>query len=307
MTESTRITMLEPPVAGKLHSVVLDTDTFNEVDDQFAVAYAVRAHQAGELHLEAIYAAPFTDTRYKTAAEGMEMSYQEILKVMDRLHCPEGKALAHRGSTVKLTKGEPCDSPAARDLIKRAMAHSAEDPLYVVSIGAITNVASALLLEPAIAERMVVVWLGGNAHHWPHLLEYNYCQDKAAAQTVFDSGVPLVQLPAYNVVSQMITSIYELEHYLAGKSEIGDYLVGIVREYAKRNEQPGVAWSKVIWDIVGIAYILHPEWIQTSLVHTPMLTDDLHYAHDQRRPLMRLAEFVKRDYIFADVFDKLSW
>mgnify|MGYP002518163656 CR=1 FL=1 len=42
----------------------------------------------------------------------------------------------------------------ARDIIARAMAHCAEDPLYVVAIGAITNVASALIMEPSIKENI---------------------------------------------------------------------------------------------------------------------------------------------------------
>lgn len=204
-----------------------------------------------------------------------------------------------------MDSGELHDSPAVRDLIRRAMARSEDDPLYLVSIGAATNVASALRIEPQIADRLVLVWLGGNALHWPHVKEYNVCQDITAAQTVLDSGIPLVLLPAYNVVAIMNTTIFELEHYLDGKSDIGTYLTQIVREYATRAEQ-GTAWSKVIWDVVGVAYLLHPEWIQTSLAHTPILTDDLHWAHDQTRPLMRIAEFVRRDPIFMDVFQKLT-
>jgi inosine-uridine nucleoside N-ribohydrolase len=52
-------------------------------------------------------------------------------------------------------------SEAARNLVERAMASDPSDPLYVVAIGAITNVASAVLMEPAVAERIVIVWLGG--------------------------------------------------------------------------------------------------------------------------------------------------
>ena len=67
----------------------------------------------------------------------------------------------------------PVLSDAARDLAERAMRYTPEKPLYVVAIGAITNVASALLLKREIAERMVVVWLGGNALHWKDNTEFN--------------------------------------------------------------------------------------------------------------------------------------
>ena len=74
------------------------------------------------------------------------------------------------------------------------MAQPDDQPLYVVAIGAITNVASALLMKPEIAEKIVLVWLGGHAWTWPDTREFNLIQDVAAARVVFGCGVPLVQL-----------------------------------------------------------------------------------------------------------------
>ncbi|MFC1725309.1 hypothetical protein ACFL4T_06755 [candidate division KSB1 bacterium] len=45
----------EPP-AGRVR-MVLDTDTYNEIDDQFAVVYSLISPE--RLNVEAIYAAPF--------------------------------------------------------------------------------------------------------------------------------------------------------------------------------------------------------------------------------------------------------
>lgn len=303
MTADKRVSMLEPPV-GKV-SMVLDTDTYNEVDDQFAVAYAVRAAQAGDLTLEAIHAAPFENKGY-SHAEGMELSYQEIHRVLDLLGSSEYKDKVFRGSDRALNGDGPVRSDAAENLIRLAKDDRRQGPLYVVAIGAATNVASALMLAPEIAERIVVVWLAGNVLHWPHVREFNVCQDRIAARYLLDCGVPLMLMPAYNVVAGLCTTVYELEHYLDGKSSIGSYLVRICREYAKERENPGLAWSKVIWDIAGPAWLLHPEWFETRLVSTPILTDDLHWASDSRRPLMRIADFLYRDPIFRDVFNRLT-
>ena len=60
--------------------VVLDTDTYNEIDDQFALAYLVKS--ADKLHLKAIYAAPFFNTKSSGPADGMEKSYQEIMNIL---------------------------------------------------------------------------------------------------------------------------------------------------------------------------------------------------------------------------------
>lgn len=307
MTEAKRVAMLEPP-KGKV-SIILDTDTACEVDDQFALTYAVRAAQDGELILEGIHATLVDED----AADGMERSYQEILKVLKLAKAEEFIPKARRGSAQRMTKGGgPIPSEAADHLIEVAMDDSREGPLYVVAIGAGTNIASALMMKPEIKERIVVVWLAGNSLDWEDALECNFIQDIAAAQYILDCGVPLTLMPAWHVISAMVTSIYELEHYLAGKSVIADYLLQNVRNYIEENAPKDEAWSQIIWDIAGIGYILHPEWFKTRLVPTPMLTDgdfhhtDINWASNPTRHLMRIGDFVSRNPLYMDVFKKIT-
>lgn len=297
-SDTFRLKQLEPPT-GTLR-MVLDTDTFNEVDDQFALAYTVLSKE--KIKLEAVYAAPFNNSRATGPGDGMEKSYQEILNILKMLKVPSTN-FAFRGSSDYLRDIEkPYRSEAAMDLVKRAMQSSPDDPLYVVAIGCITNIASAILIEPKIIENIVVVWLGGNAQYWPHQREFNLRQDVLAARVVFDSGVPFVTLPCRPVVSHLHTTIPELTHYLKGKTEISDYLLNIVIKYSKGRE----AYSKVIWDVSAIAWLINPEWVATNLVHSPVMTDQVTYSIDQSRHLMREATSLNRDRIFADLFKKLS-
>lgn len=283
---------------GKIN-MVLDTDTFNEVDDQFAVVYALRSRD--RLNVDALYAAPFFNELSSGPGDGMEKSYEEIHRVLDRMHekVPEGFVL--RGSTRYLESLDtPCHSAAVSDLISRAM--EATEPLYVVAIGAITNIASAMLLEPRIIEKIVVVWLGGHALYWPHTREFNLQQDVLAARVVFDSGVPLVMLPCNNVVSHLTTTVAELEKHVDGKSDIGTYLTGKVRACGREN----VAGSRVIWDVSTIAYLNNPAWVPTNLVHSPILTDQVTWSTDQSRHVIRVATHVDRDLIMTDLFMKIN-
>jgi inosine-uridine nucleoside N-ribohydrolase len=157
--EETRVRSLIPPT-GKV-TVVLDTDTYNEVDDQFALAYALLSPEV--VSLEAIYAAPFLNSRASSPADGMERSYQEIQRVIERMQTSSPPPI-HRGSTDYLMDEETAqESEAARDLVTRA--NAAKETLYVVAIGAITNVASAILMDPSIISKIVVVWLGGALVH----------------------------------------------------------------------------------------------------------------------------------------------
>ena len=295
--EARRLERLEPP-KGKVR-MVLDTDTYNEIDDQFAVVYALLSPE--HMDVEAIYAAPFHNNRSSGPGDGMERSYEEILRVLDRLGVsPEG--LVHRGSTSFLPDDEtPCQSEMTRDLVERAMAAD-DEPLYVAAIGAITNVASAILIEPAIVERIVVVWLGGQPLHWPTAREFNLKQDVPAARVVFDCGVPMVHVPCTTVASHLQTTVAEMERYVQGKGAIGDYLTEIFKDYHKDH----FAWSKVIWDIATIACLIDAAWVPSLLVHSPILTDQVTWSVDQSRHLIRNATYVNRDPIFRDLFTKLS-
>jgi len=168
--------------------VVIDTDTYNEIDDQFALAFLIKSKE--KLNLAGIYAAPFFNQNSSSPADGMEKSYNEIIKILTLMKRDDLKPLVKRGSEKYLpSEREPVESEAARDLAEKAMGYSPEKPLYVVSIGAITNIASAIILKPEIIDRIVVVWLGGHAHHWPDTREFNMMQDVAAARVIFGCGV----------------------------------------------------------------------------------------------------------------------
>lgn len=298
LDETFRLNQLKAP-AGKVR-MILDTDTYNEVDDQFALAYAFLSKE--RIELEAVYAAPFHNNRSEGPADGMEKSYQEIHRLLKMLgKSPEG--FAFRGSDRYLADvTQPIRSEAALDLVKKALACSSENPLYVVPVGCITNIASALLIEPEIIRNIVVVWLGGNDLNWPHQKEFNLKQDVLAAQVVFNSGVPFVVMPCRPVVSHFHTTIPELSYYLKGKNKLSDYLYNIVEEYSGGKE----AWSKVIWDVTAVAWLVNPAWIPTNLIHSPVLTDQVTYSVDQSRHFMRMATSVDRDAIFRDLFEKLT-
>ena len=299
LTEIERLRRLAPPTGPV--EMVLDTDTYNEVDDQFAVVHALFSPE--KIKVRGLYSAPFLNRRSTGPADGMEKSYQEILRLLDRIEVsPEG--LVFRGSTRYLEDWEaPVESEAAADLIRKAMARDESDaPLYVATIGAITNVASAVLMEPAIIKRIVVVWLGGHALHWPDTKEFNLWQDPQATRVILDSGVPLVRIPVMGVCSHLHTTIPEIDRHVAGCGAIGDYLAETVRGYHEEH----FAWSKVIWDIAAIAYLLEEAWTPTQLVHSPILTDQGTWSFDSRRHLIREAYHVNRDPIFRDLFTKMA-
>ena len=231
--------------------VVLDTDAATEVDDPFAISYLLLSPE--RFRVKAVYAAPFSmNERAQDPKTGMEMSYREILNIQKLCH-KEGGCEVKKGSASYLSdKKRPVPSAAGSDLAERAMKYSPENPLYVIGIGAGTNIASALLQQPEIISRIVVVWLAGNDFNLSPDV-YNIYQDVKAAQVIFDSGVPLLHVPCNFVTSHMITGVPELESCIGGKNELCDYLISIVKDYG----QDTFAWGKTIWDLGAVGCLMN--------------------------------------------------
>ena len=299
MTEAQRIEKLLRKPQYPL-PVVLDTDTYNEVDDQFCLTYAVKSDQ---IDLQAVYAAPFHNEHSSSPEDGMERSYNEILKIFSLLDMIVGEDYVFRGSPRYMTgPDDPVDSPAARDLIRRAMARTPDDPLYVVAIGCPVNVSSAILLEPEIIDRIIIVWLGGNrVGCWDDAVEFNLYQDLHASRILYDCGAPLVVMPTLPVVDHLLVTLPELSYFLKDASPIGQYLYGVVESWWLEHREKEV-WSKVIWDIVTIGYLLHPDAVPVHLIHSPVLTDKCQYAVDESRHMIAEAYAVDRDIIFNDIY-----
>jgi len=335
--------------------LIIDTDTHNEIDDQFALAWALLSQD--RLEIEGILAEPYSFAHHQAPLlaayeqmsnqeagvqkevpivgsyhswaqnlvnanvdprtvkfvlpdEGMELSYQEILKVYGLMDAdPTG--LVFRGSPGYLPSLEqPIQSEAVDHLIARAMADD-KRPLYVLAIGAITNIASAILIEPKIIENIVVIWTSGypSRSNMSNLTSLNLVQDVLASRLLFDCGVPHVYLPGFYIGAQLTLSLPDMAEWVRGRGKIGDYLYHLYTHnpiHKQRGIVDHFARTWVIWDVINIAWMLNPEWVPSQLTRSPILTDDLHWQHDPSRHLMREAVGINRDAIFRDFFTKLE-
>jgi inosine-uridine nucleoside N-ribohydrolase len=238
----------------------------------------------------------------------MEKSYEELKKIITLAGNVEFLDKIYRGSTRYLPdERTPVESEAARFMSELANDYSPEKPLYIVAIGAITNVASAILMNPAMKENTVIVWLGGHAQHHVDNNEFNLRQDVAAARIIFGCGVPFVQLPCCGVVDKFATSRPELEYWLKGKNALCDYLVENTIEEAE-SYAAGKPWTRVIWDVTAVAWLLNDDgsFMQSVLKHSPIPEYDNRYAYDDRRHFFTYVYSINRDRLFRELFDKLS-
>ena len=330
--------------------VLIDTDADNEIDDQFAMAWAFLSPE--RIEVEAVVAEPFGHLHYREKlmaatkalragtepdpanlfgywarhliaedidpatvhlagpAEGMESSFAEIKTVLGKMGIsPDG--LAFRGSDRYMSAADtPVDSEGAQKIIELALSDD-ERVLHVVAIGAVTNVASALLMAPEIATRMVVSWTSGYPT-WTDLPNYpslNLVQDPHASRLLFDSGVPLVYLPGFYIGAQLLISLPEMETWIKGKGEIGDYLFYLYNNNPIRIDRgvkmfPGQSW--IVWDLINIAWLINRRWVPTRTVATPRLDDNLVWRPRPDGPTMLEAIDINRDAVFHDLITKLD-
>lgn len=305
MTNEQYLKNLETP-SGKV-DVILDTDAYNEIDDQFAISYMLLSPE--KLNVRGICAAPFHNQRSVSAEDGMEKSYDEILKLLELLGRADMKEKTFKGSTAYLPdENTPVPSAAVDFMGKLSADYSPEAPLYIVAIGAITNVASAIFKYPCMKENCVIVWLGGHGHHMPSgAAEFNMKQDIAAARVVFGCGVPVVQLPCGGIVDHFTTTRPELEYWLKGKNPISDYLcentVAEAESYAA-----GKPWSRVIWDVTAVAWLLNDggRFMKDTLVTSPIPQYDMQYSFGFKRHFIRYVYSINRDALFGELFKKLG-
>lgn len=148
-------------------------------------------------NIKGICAAPFLKGKSASPADGMEKSFDEVQKLLRLAGREDMSELVIKGSERYLPdENTPVESAAADFMAEPANEYSPETPLYIIAIGAITNVASAILKNPKMRENCVVIWLGSHATHIPYpCWEFNMQQDIGGARFIFGCGVPFVQLP----------------------------------------------------------------------------------------------------------------
>jgi purine nucleosidase len=288
-------------MGGRPLPVVIDTDTYNEIDDQFALVHALLAPD--RLQVQAVYAAPFDNPRSNGPEDGMLRSFDEIHRVLDALQLEDPPPVRHGSRSFLPPSGASVSSAARDDLVERARAASPEEPLAVIALGALTDIASAVLAAPDIADRIVLAWLGGHPYDWPAVDEFNYRQDLPADRAVFSSPLRIAHFPCKNVCEHLRTNRYEIDAHLRGRGPIGDYLAGIFEAF----HPPVDPWSKVLWDLGPGAWLIDPSWIPTVPVVRHLPDDEGRWrAQPGREGITRVAVDVARDAVFGDLFARVA-
>ncbi len=289
---------------------VIDSDAYNEIDDLYALSYLLRSDE--KINTRAIIAAPFHSPsdfgrvrQTSSAKEGMQQSYQAIEELLELMSLDEKKKLLFKGVEASLRdESTPLESSGVEELIRLAREHTKENPLYVIGIAVLTDIASALLIAPDIIEKVIIVWLGGHDYGNDTAGDFNTIQDIAAARVVFGSGVSIVHLPCRNVVSHLTVTKEDLDKNLSGTNVLCDFLVETTVDFMHQKMKSD-NWIKPLWDVSAVAWLISTDYMSGRMGPSPIFEYDNRYSFSENRPYILTIVNINREKILDDLYSKL--
>jgi hypothetical protein len=236
----------------------------------------------------------------------MEESREEI-DLLLRLMRLEGTVRVENGAPRALPDEETAvPSPGSRLIIEEAMS---EEPgtLFVAFLGPLTDMASALLEEPRIQDRdVVVVWVGGPPYDGlvpAYAPEFNLSNDVAAANVVFGSRVPVWQIPM-NVYTRVGVGYAELEERVRPCGDLGEYLVQQLIDFNDQHDVPMEFRS--LGDSPAIGVVMNPHGATWRHWERPRFGLDgrIGGAASSGTPV-RVCQEIDTRWLLEDLFQKL--
>ena len=288
---------------GKI-DVVIDTAIavgyYMECDEQFAIGYMLKdeTFDIKAFYLEVI-SGDF-EHWYNCRRTG-------VTDLLDATNRKDLYPVIKKGGTRRLDPVNPERSEAAVDLIERAKGYTKENPLYVFAIGPLTNVGTALLLDPSISEKIVVVWVGGHNFDYPDTDEYNLKCDVNGTNAVFESDVPLILVPCMGVSSKLVVTTDECVEALEGKNALGDYIIDYLHKMAPEAET-FKNMKRIIWDGVAPALFLQKEQelVQYEITHRPTVSEDKHWVFNDASKKIIYVKDIDAEKLKKHMLDTIS-
>lgn len=278
--------------------VIVDTDADCEADDPFAIAQALLTPK---FIVRAVCAEHFNE------AGSMERSFRTASTVARLL---DSSVPVLEGSRVPLKdlalSSDEDLSPASRAIVDEALRDDPH-PLFVLCLGAITNVAAAITLHPEIVGRMTVIWIGtqlpGNEEE---IREFNSANDIDGANLVLASGVDMWLVP-YQVYRTMNVSIAELQFKLAQAGDIGDFLF---RNLIRYNDGEFASWTSgeswSLGDSPAVGLAMKHDCGTFHYAPAPLVKPDSSTSFVPSRPMIRIYDSIDSRYVLEDLFAKLA-
>jgi len=286
----------KPPPEGRRIRLIIDSDAAAEIDDLYAIALALSAPDRFEI--EGFVATHFAASATGAAGpESTNASYRAIEELLEAAGL-SGAYPVTRGAHPMQYLAWPSPGEGVDFILERARAGSPERPLWVVSIGACTNIASAICRDPAIAPNVRFVFHSRSAETWPERsVQFNVKGDVTAARTLLQSAAPLVWL---DTGTNLCRSFDQTARTLAPTGELGRYLHGF-----RRRNPCFMRDDKGFFDLADIAWMLQPALCRDEVVPAPTMDPAMFFNHERTHGMMRRVYAIENEPTWALLCDRL--
>lgn len=245
-------------------ALIIDADTGNEVDDLYAIARALIEPSFDVIGLSS---AQWQASQW-AVPNTLENSHRlnlEILSYMEMEDIPHPRGGHNRiydwGDDVAQ------HSAAAYYIIKKAHEQAPGEKLTIAVLGASTNLASAILIDPSIVPKIKAYLLGttfdAENKIWKKV-DFNCMMDPHAIDIIMDAEGLETHIMPVNVLFDLSLTIEETREAFEGVHPMLDFL------YLRWvNHIGGAKYSRIVWDLALIECLIHPEFGHEKLVTTP--------------------------------------
>jgi len=295
--------------------IIFDTDANNELDDQHALAYLFFNTSVFDIIGITVNATPnggVIAEQYKEAERVML-----LCDVMDKYPLIAG-ANGNFEAILPTVANDHFDGKQAVDFIIEEARKKRDQPLVLMPVGKLTNIALALALAPDIAQHIKIVWLGGN---YPEKGEYNLVADIPSMNYVLNQDVPFemvtVRYTKPSGTDAVRVTPDEIQQKMPGLgpevdpvvgrhggefTNFGDYSVNLFEHIDLHGDPP----SRALFDMVTLAVLKNATWGETQEIPAPiMVNGEWKERLDNERKIIVWENFDKKP-ILDDFFSSMQ-
>jgi inosine-uridine nucleoside N-ribohydrolase len=307
------------PFPAPRSRVIIDNDFSGDPDDLYQVVHHLLSPA---VEIRAVIASHLRPDDPLDPGPGTAANARAVIADVFARMGLDSVDVIHQGAAEAIAGDAPQDSPAARAIIAEAMRDDVSTPLFYAAGGGLTDLASAYLLEPRIARRLTLIWIGGAEHDGLAVppvgampIEYNLLIDVDAARVLFAApDLTIWQIPR-DVYRQCLVTDAELRHRVASAGPLGRYLYDEVAHEQQRVHDHGleVSESYALGDsplvlLTALRSTFEADSSSSSYVErpTPEITADGAYRPIRGARPMRVYTRVDVRLMFEDFYLKLD-
>lgn len=241
--------------------IIIDADTANEVDDLYAIVRGLIEPSWDVLGLNATQ----WQVSHWAVEKSMEQSYRLNNVLLSYLQMGDS-VRSNRGAEARLFDwGDKSQPSSASNFIIRKAHQTEREKLTVICLGALTNIASAILDDPAIGAKIRLYWLGSGYDFENRMMtttDFNCVMDIQAVSVILNSDVELHIMP-HTVAAKMTIEYQHVVTKLKGRHELTDFL--IQRWYGHLD---GGRRQRTIWDLALVEAMIRPHYAEKVKIRT---------------------------------------